>query len=759
MTRWTTGTERRMRPRSLDKPRLLAGRAAIWRWLACASVVWMVWLGMAHALAAPTAEQTMRLPVKIEMLGPANRAHLNADQSGVRLPSDGSEARFLVRFDLPARSLGESRWLLRFNRVELKRLQLRAPGWQPAAQSFFDPRAEEGLLPMAFQQILPGEWTGPVSVEVTASADLVRTLRPQVVRAALAQEQDKRALAIAVALYAGVLVLGVVAVSLLVGARELAFVSFLAFMVATLMLMLTANGHAYTLRALAWMRPLGAQGLNVSMLMVCAFGVMVARDYAGKLPSNPWLRWLPVAGASAMLALAVATLLGLRLDVGTMQTLVTVGWVAAGLLSLLAFVNAMLRRAWLGWLLLCALVLLGASCTLFELSVRGIGHAFWGQYGYQIGLVLVALVMVLALVGRIADFRLKHERERMARRASEQRLQQQQTYAALAVQLQQRLADVAPNDLEWVAIQMAMERLLPLLRLSSATLLLYRAGYDQVRITEPVTHTSRVGALIDANAETLHAVVKRQVAMNDLELVFPQAAGVPRRNGVPVYAAVPLSTSTGTGTGVALLERAGAQPFDEEELALATRFGLLVLERTAEARANHKLRRSAELDALTGLLNRNAIDSALRAAFAASHQKREQLAVLFADVDHFKAINDTHGHACGDLCLQQIAATLRHALRPGDLLGRYGGEEFVIVLTGPAADRAREVGERMRVLVERAEVPWQGETLNLTISVGVATRLPHESTPTAALERADRALYAAKHEGRNRVNLAAQPEN
>ncbi len=745
-----------MRPRFLDEPQLIACRAAAWRWLACASVVWMAWAGMAHALVAPNAEQAARLPVKIEMLGPANRAHLNADQSGVRLPSDGSEARFLVRFDLPARSLGESRWMLRFNRVELKRLQLRAPGWQPAAQSFFDPRAEEGLLPMAFQQILPGEWSGPVSVEVTASTDLVRTLRPQLVRAALAHEQDKRALAIAAALYAGVLVLGVVAVSLLVGARELAFVSFLAFMSATLMLMLTANGHAYTLPALAWMRPLGAQGLNVSMLMVCAFGVMVARDYAGKLPNNPWLRRLPVAGASAMLALAVATLLGLRLGAATMQTLVTLGWVAAGLLSLLAFVNAMLRKAWLGWLLLCALVLLGASCTLFELSVRGIGHAFWGQFGYQVGLVLVALVMVLALVGRIADFRLKHERERMARRASEQRLQQQQAYAALAVQLQQRLADAAPNDLEWVAIQMAMERLLPLLRLSSATILLYRGGYDQVRITEPVTHTSRVGALIDANAETLHAVLERQVAMNDLRLVFPKAAGVPRRNGVPAYAAVPLTASA--GTGVALLERAGAQPFDEEELALATRFGLLVLERIAESRANHKLRRSAELDALTGLLNRNAIDSALRAAFAASHQKQEQLAVLFADVDHFKAINDTYGHACGDLCLQQIAATLRRALRPGDLLGRYGGEEFVIVLTGPAADRAREVGERMRVLVERAEVPWQGETLKLTISVGVAMRLPHEPMPTAALERADRALYAAKHEGRNRVNLATQPD-
>lgn len=715
-----------------------------------ATVAWNGIALAAQTLVAPALE----VPVSLQLLDTQPRAHLSLDGGGVVLPPEGSPARFRLSFDLPSRNPDESPWQLRFNRVELKELRLQAPGWHPPTQDFFRPQPHDGLLPMAFSQTLPAHWRGPVSVDVTASAELARTLRPQVVRMALGAEQDKRALAVAIALYACMLVLAIVAVSLCLGARELAFLSFLAFVSTSFLLMLVVNGHAYTVPFLAWLKPLGGQGTNIAMLLVSASGICTARDFAGRRPDNLWLRWTPVAGASAMVALAVAGLCGLAFAPETMQILVIIGWAAAAVLAMLAFFSAILRKAWLGWPLLTALIMLGVSCTMFELSVRGMADPFWGRFGYQIGLVLVAVVLVVALIGRIADFRLKHEQERTARKASEQRLRQQQAYADLAGLLRKRLQEVASKDLEWYAIQMAMESLLPWLQLNSATIILSRPGYDQTRITEPVTHTSRLSALIDVNDATLRAVAQRKLPM--AELIMNPVPGSARPHAANMaYAAVPLTTGKGD-VGVALLERLGPQAFSVEELALVDQFGQLVLQQTAEARETQKLRRSAELDALTGMLNRNAIDLALSHAFIEAHKNDRPLAVLFVDVDRFKLVNDTYGHACGDQCLRHLADVLSRALRPGDLLGRYGGEEFLVLLPAPGDDQAREIGERIRQQIEESTVDWQDQKVKLTVSVGVATRLVHEQTPTQALERADRALYAAKHEGRNRVVLAAR---
>lgn len=710
------------------------------------AALWAAWPLAAHAQADPAAQHAA---LRIELLDADLRAHVSVDGAGIVLPRDGRPARFRLHFELPPQAPDQSRWQLRFNRVEVKELRLSAAGWQPPVRSFFHPSADEGLLPMSFQQPLPADWSGPVSVEVTASSDLIRTLRPQVVRTWWGNEQDKRHLAVAITLYASVLVLAVVAMSLLLGAQELSFLSFLGFMAATLLQMALANGHAYLVPGLRWMAALGAQGLNLSMLLVCASGICVARDYAGRRPENPWLRRLPPAGALILLALAAGCLLGAPLGPEAMQTLVTVSWVVAALLAMIAFASATLRKAWLGWPLLAALVLLGVSGTLFELSVRGAwaGSPLWGDFGYQIGLVLVAVVLVVALIGRIADFRMRHERERAARKVSESRLQQQEVYARLRLQLQRQLPAVAAKDMEWQAVQMAMEPLLPLLRLDSVTLVLNRPGYDQTRITEPVTQTSRLGVLIDANAATLRAVAQRQLPMTSLELL----QGASARRPPPVYAAVPLAM--GGGNGIALLERDGGTPFNHEELALASQFGQLVLEQVAEARANQRLRASAELDALTGLLNRSAIDTALARAVTDAGLRRQPLAVLFLDLDHFKSINDSHGHACGDRCLKQLATTLREGLRPGDLSGRYGGEEFLVILP-EAGDAAVDIAEQLRARVEQLPVPWHGKQVALTVSVGVAVRLGEEQTAAGLLERADGALYAAKREGRNRVAMA-----
>ena len=730
-------------------------RMAGWVLVLCLA---QAWVGIALAqdaawqetAAAPTA---LQVPVRIELLDTDLRAHLSVDGKGVVLPSDGRVARFRLHFELPALNVNQSPWQLRINRAAIDQLLFQSGDWQPPVQSYYRPLPHDGLLPMAFTQVLPGQWSGSTTLDVTARSDQLATLRPEVVRMSLGNEQDKQDLAIAIALYAATVVLALVALSLFFGARELAFLSFLIFMAASLLLMLSMNGHAYTIPWLAWMGPLGARGISMATLLVCASGIAVARDYAGKRPDNAWLRWLPSVGAMAILCVALACLAGFTPGVLATQELVTACWVVAALLSLVAFVSATLRKAWLGWPLLAAVLTLGFSGTLFELSIRGMAGGFWGRFGYQIGLVFVGLVLVVALIGRIADFRIRHERERSARQASESRLEQQEAYVALTHALRQHLAEVTPNNMQWTAIQMAMARLLPLLQLSSATILLYRPGYDPILITEPVTQTSRLATLTTTHAATLRAMAQRQVEVMDLPLQAGTAGSLDTASlkTLHAYAAVPLTASG--GVGVALLERAGARPFIASELALASRFGLLVQELTLEASANQSLRRAAELDVLTGILNRNAVDAALARHFTMAFQKQQALALLFVDMDDFKSVNDSKGHACGDHCLQQLAHMLRSVLGSNDVLGRYGGEEFMIVLPGQDEARALQVAERLRACVEASRVQWQEQAVSLTISVGVAVRLPQEQVPTAALERADRALYAAKHGGRNRVNM------
>ncbi len=720
------------------------------RWLGWALTLWLL-PGWVFGQAQPSDKTVaLQVPVRIELLDAGLNAHLSVDGKGVVLPSDGRATRFRLHFELPGLNVDQSPWQLRFNRAAIDELALQAEAWHPSPQSYYRPSPHDGLLPMAFVQGLPGHWSGVRFVDVTARGDQLATLRPQVMRMALGVELDKRNLAIAMALYAAIIVLALVALSLFFGIREIAFLSFMVFMASSLLLMLTMNGHAYTLPMLSWMTPLGARGINIATLLVCATGIAVARDYAGKRPDNQWLRRVPAIGAMAILCVALFLLAGFAPGPLTTQYLVTACWVVAAILSLMAFVSAMLRKAWLGWPLLVAVTILGITGTLFELSVRGMVGEFWGRFGYQIGLVFIGLVLVVALIGRIADFRIRHARERSARQASESRLEQQEAYVALTDELREHLPNVASKDMEWRASQMAMARLLPLLKLSSATILLYRPGYDPIVITEPVTQTSRLGGLIAANAATLRAMAQREATVADLQL--EPAANPGTRKYAHAYAALPLSAGSG-GVGLALLERAGMRSFTKAELALVGRFGTLIHELTAEARANHSLRRAAELDVLTGILNRNAIDTALARHFTAAFQKQQPLAILFVDMDHFKSVNDSRGHACGDHCLQQLAHTLRSVLGPDDVLGRYGGEEFMVVLPAQDERQALRIAEQLRERMESSRVQWQEQGVPLTVSVGVAVRLPQEQVPTAALERADRALYAAKHGGRNRVNM------
>ena len=164
---------------------------------------------------------------------------------------------------------------------------------------------------------------------------------------------------------------------------------------------------------------------------------------------------------------------------------------------------------------------------------------------------------------------------------------------------------------------------------------------------------------------------------------------------------------------------------------------------------NGELDRLARRDSLTGLRNRRDIEETLIAAFAAARRRGDGLAVLMIDIDHFKAVNDSLGHLAGDALLVKIAQTLRSSLRIGDVIGRWGGEEFIAVLPGAGAGAALDVAERIRARVETHE-PDAPASATVTIGVAVWTSGGMDELIT----RADDALYAGKSAGRNNVHIA-----
>ena len=160
----------------------------------------------------------------------------------------------------------------------------------------------------------------------------------------------------------------------------------------------------------------------------------------------------------------------------------------------------------------------------------------------------------------------------------------------------------------------------------------------------------------------------------------------------------------------------------------------------------------AATDGLTGLPNKRAVTDTLKRMFAQAATERSPLALLMLDLDHFKLVNDQRGHAVGDQVLANVGAVMRGATRARDFAGRNGGEEFAILLPDTEIPAALRIAERVRAAI--AEMSLPGTDVAVTVSVGVAGYPEHASTPDRLARLADAALYLAKREGRNRVELA-----
>ena len=183
----------------------------------------------------------------------------------------------------------------------------------------------------------------------------------------------------------------------------------------------------------------------------------------------------------------------------------------------------------------------------------------------------------------------------------------------------------------------------------------------------------------------------------------------------------------------------------------------LVTQRTRELeQANQLLREMNTHDELTGLRNRRYLNQVLAKEYARAFRDKKPISLLMMDIDHFKQLNDSYGHQFGDCCLVEASKLLQGGIRrPPDVAARYGGEEFVILLPNTDLQGALVVAEKLRLAIDRLEVVHGGQSVNLTASVGVACEVPTQRDGyEALLSNADRYLYQAKSNGRNRVESA-----
>jgi diguanylate cyclase (GGDEF)-like protein len=204
---------------------------------------------------------------------------------------------------------------------------------------------------------------------------------------------------------------------------------------------------------------------------------------------------------------------------------------------------------------------------------------------------------------------------------------------------------------------------------------------------------------------------------------------------------------------IGLLAYPAALAFSSVTLVLGVAYRLLQQRREFDL-----ARIQSQYDSLTGVLNRRTAMERLNQTHGSTFAANKPLSVLFVDLDHFKTVNDTHGHAAGDACLKTVVGTLQQHLRRTDYIGRFGGEEFLVVLPNTDVDTAMHLAERMREQVAGLQVPYKNKLISITTSIGVATSLRTEHSAEDIVNQADQALYQAKNEGRNLVRMLSRTD-
>jgi GGDEF domain-containing protein len=606
----------------------------------------------------------------------------------VRLPvGQRRHAAVWLQFSLPPVRADESRWVLRVPRGPVDAIELRRGDWRSARRDFYRPQPEEGLLPGGYLFPLPSAWQGDTRLELHVESSVRGAFTPKLMRESDAMRLEQYGAAIAAMIYASLFTLALLALALYSAARDRTFLAFFAFSLLALVTLATINGHLYQLPGLRLFAAWGPMGPSALVFLFGAAWLRMLAMYVGLAATQPSAKRAIDFYCIVLVAGAALCLLNLDVLVPWMQPFASAALAVVAVLGLMMLVDAGLRRVPMAWLLATMALLSGIAALLMELSARGqVADLLLVRYGYQLGVVVSAVVLAVGLIGRISEYRYQRDRELLARTDTERRMQREASRSKLTVELQAELRMLPADEVEWTAFRLLLDHLTRLMPVESAAVVVRGYHGRDLLVVEPST----------AKQPTQDSIEKRLLALkrqcvNGMALQQPVTAeGVQALVGTE--AVVPLQIRSPAWGGL-VLRRHGAEGFTTEELSLASELARLSLLQIDQAVAEIHLRRSAEVDALTGSFNRRTLDQWMVRVFGEARRDRQPVSVLFIDLDHFKSINDRFGHACGDFCLRNVASTLRSALPDGDLFGRYGGEEFIAVLPGRAGAAARVIGD------------------------------------------------------------------
>ncbi|MEO6227504.1 MAG: diguanylate cyclase [Thermomonas sp.] len=654
-----------------------------------------------------------------------------------------------LQFELPLAA--DQRWVLWLARDPFNSARVTWMDGSTQTRNFFKPMPDAGLFPVGYAFALPRDSMGQQRLRLQLQGEIRSAPTPRVMSEQDVLRQANREFALACAIYAALVTLLIMSLVLYQAVRDPMFLLLSAYLGSALLFVSTVNGHLYALPVAGPLfGQMGARGYWWVMLAFNAMALWTLMRFAETRASTSVLirklDWV----AAGMTVLALLPLLPLDVASRFLQPIATAAWLTAMPVGILATMDSARRRVQMAVAVGTALLLLMVGISAREAMQRGwMGDDMLTRHGYQFALVLVSLIMFVGLSSRIGLVRQRLADETSARLQSDTRLRQEQTRAGFAQSLQDRLRGVAEDELATVAFRLLGAHAREMTGASAAVVM--ASGYlgHELLVVQPEGQPAGLAQYLVVARGLLRAQALEREPVNvrlggtrpEDTATKPMLAVIPLQLAFPAWAAL-------------VLPHGDKQSFEPDILAALADVARLTVMQADEAYAALQLRRTAEHDALTGSQNRRSLDQALVREFKAHGMQDAALAVLFIDIDCFKSINDKLGHAGGDLCIRSIAASLRGELRPTDAMGRYGGDEFLVLLPGRDAAAARIIAERLRKVVEGSQLYWQGEVVALTVSIGMAARRDTDRMPAELLERADKALYVAKNEGRNRVCVA-----